>query len=62
MSVGRSFAADSFLLLPCLWTSPVFLICPGGHPLACDHNDDNWQDINIRGGTIIVLVQTSLMC
>ena len=29
MSVGRSFAADSFLLLPCLLTSPVFPICPG---------------------------------
>ena len=52
----RNEACSDFLDL----VAAVFLICPP-HPLACNHNDDNWQDINIRGGTII-LVQTSLMC
>ena len=52
----RNEACSDFLDL----VAAVFLICPP-HPLACDHNDDNWQDINIRGGSI-VLVQTSLMC
>ena len=53
----RNEACSDFLDL----VDAVFLICPP-HPRACDHNDDNWQDINIRGGTSIVLVQTSLMC
>ena len=52
----RNEACSDFLDL----VAAVFLICPP-HPLACNHNDDNWQDINIRGGSI-VLVQTSLMC
>ena len=52
----RNEACSDFLDL----VAAVFLICPP-HPLACDHTDNNWQDINIRGGSI-VLVQTSLMC
>ena len=53
----RNEACSDFLDL----VAAVFLICPAGHPLACDHNDNNWQGIKIRGGSI-VLVQTSLMC